>query len=121
MGLDIVSSDGKKCFHITYSNFAHMRGLFGAYYDESIYKRYISFEHVDESEIGNLNILLGHSDCDGLLTTDECKLLKECLFVDESLVKKLTPSYDYYIKRMYEFIDLVNYCADNPKITLDFG
>ena len=135
MGLDIYSSDGAKDFHITYISFSRMRAFFILHYGETLYQVYneilknlgfcndgVWFDLRDK--VGDLSILISHSDCDGKLTSDECKKLRECLFIDEYKIKALEYSNEEYrikmIGLMYEFIDLVNYAAEN-NVELIFG
>ena len=97
MGLDIVSSDWVCDFHIGYVGFFTMRTYFVLQLSKELYDDYRSLAHegydspVDEDAfseaIGDLYILLSHSDCDGELSVDECRRLKEVLFVDEDLIK----------------------------------
>lgn len=140
MGLDIVTSDYEKDFHIGYIGFSNMRAFFILHYDEESYYNYCNvlrglLRPTPESEalyqkifekIDNLSILIDHSDCDGELTSDECKKLLPCLFVDEDKINGVSSveNNEYYnriIGKMYEFIELVNYCASNDKIKLLFG
>lgn len=128
MGLDIFSSDEVKNFHIGYLSFSRMRAFFVLHYGETLYRVYdeilknlgycddgVWFDLCDK--IGDLSILISHSDCDGKLTSDECKKLRECLFIDENKIKSLEYSYEEYritmIGLMYEFIDLVDYAVEN--------
>ena len=140
MGLDIMTSDNKKNFHIGYIGFTIMRSLFILHYGKELYKDYnniceatlsLSNEFDDSynkllEKIGDLSILIDHSDCDGELTSDECKQLLPCLFVDEEKIKNKASieNQEYLnrmIKNMYEFIDLIDYCAKNNNIKLIFG
>lgn len=141
MGLDIRSSDDEKHFHIGYIGFSSLRSYFILHYSKDLYNDYedilksvtlFSYESsVDEDEfsskLGDLDILISHSDCDGELTSKECKLLKPCLFVDEDKIKSLekygnNPEYnDRIIGMMYDFIDLVEYSANNDDVKLLFG
>ena len=135
MGLDIFSSDGVKSFYSSYISFSRMRAFFVLHYGETLYHVYdeilknlgycedrIWFDLCDK--IGDLSILISHSDCDGKLTPDECKKLRECLFVDEDKIKASEYSNDEYrtnmIKLMYEFIDLIDYAVKN-NVELIFG
>lgn len=135
MGLDIFSSDDVKSFYISYISFSRMRGFFVLHYGETLYHVYdeilknlgycedrIWFDLCDK--IGDLSILISHSDCDGKLTLDECKKLRKCLFVDEDKIKASEYSSDEYrinmIKLMYEFIDLIDYAVKN-NVELIFG
>lgn len=139
MGLDIVTSDYEKDFHITYFGFSNMRAFFILHYDEESYYNYQEVLRGliipnPESEalyqkifqkIDDLSILIDHSDCDGELTSSECKSLQRCLFVDEDKIKKVYSGNLEYAERMiqlmYEFIELVKYCANNDEIKLLFG
>lgn len=135
MGLDIYSSDEVKSFHIGYLSFSRMRAFFVLHYGETLYHVYdeilknlgfcddeVWFGLCDK--VGDLSILISHSDCDGELTSDECKKLRECLFIDEHKIKSLEYSYEEYrikmIGLMYEFIDLVDYAVEN-NVELIFG
>lgn len=136
MGLDIISSDGVKHFHIGYFGFTHMRSYFVLHYGRDLYDDYqkliewstrITWSDSDipcpvneddfQDKIGDLSILVNHSDCDGELTPSECEKLIKVLFVDEDKIKELevgNPKYrSNIIKQMYEFIKLVEYSADN--------
>lgn len=140
MGLDIWTNDDSKTFHIGYIGFSTMRAFFILHYDEESYYNYKTvlrelLRPTMESEalyqkifekIGDLSILIDHSDCDGELTSDECKKLLPCLFVDEEKInsQSTVENNEYYnriIKAMYDFIDMVNYCADNDDVILIFG
>ena len=136
MGLDIYSSDGAKDFHITYISFSRMRAFFILHYGETLYQVYneilknlgfcndgVWFDLRDK--VGDLSILISHSDCDGELSSDECKLLINSLFVDEEKIKSLSYADEEYrnrmIRLMYEFITLIRYCAENDDVELIFG
>ena len=141
MGLDIWSSDDEKHFHIGYIGFSTVRSYFILHYSIELYNDYedilkavtlFSYESsVDEDEfqskLGDLDILISHSDCDGELTSSECKQLLPCLVVDEDKITSLekysnNPKYnDRIIKLMYDFIDLVEYCAKDSSVKLIFG
>ena len=142
MGLDIVSSDNKKSFHIGYFGFTRMRGYFVLGKSEELYEDYEEIEgasmawipsecrSVNEEEfyndIGDLSILIKHSDCDGKLTSEECKLLKKELIIDEKKIRSLenynnNPKHcEGVLKLMTEFTDLINYCAENDSVELIF-
>ena len=141
MGLDIWTSDDKKNFHIGYIGFTKMRSFFVRHYGKELYDDYEEIVKatmafipaetvVDEDEfykqIGDLSILINHSDCDGELSSEECQVLKSCLFVDEEKIRSLkiynnNPEYvERMIKKMYEFIDLINYSA-TENVKLIFG
>lgn len=139
MGLDIWSSDDTKNFHIGYMGFNRMRSFFILHYSKKLFEDYntilratikwdektdVIFDELLE-EIGDLSILINHSDCDGELSSDECKKLKSCLFVDDDKIKSvLSGNIEYadrIIKLMYEFIDMVEYCAKHENIELIFG
>lgn len=143
MGLDIYSSDDIKNFHIGYMGFSTMRSLFILHYSKKLFNDYntilratikwdekadVIFNELLE-EIGDLSILIDHSDCDGELTSDECKKLKPCLIVDEDKIKSvLSEDKEYNIgyvgrlnKLMYDFIDIVDYCAKHDNVKLIFG
>ena len=57
----------------------------------------------------------------------ECKKLLPCLHIDEEKIKNSegyenNPEYtERIIKLMYEFKDLISYCAENPEVKLLFG
>lgn len=139
MGLDICSSDDTKNFHISYMGFSTMRSFFILHYGKKLFEDYNTIlratikwdERVDViydkllEEIGDLSILVDHSDCDGELTSDECKRLRKCLVVDEEKIKsELSKNIEYIdrtIKVMYEFIDLIDYCAEHDDVILIFG
>ena len=143
MGLDIFSSDDEKSFHIGYIGFSTMRSYFIIHYSVDLFKDYntilratIRFSNeLDDiydnllEKIGDLSILIDHSDCDGELTSDECKKLKPCLIVDEDKIKSvLSENKEYnmeYVDRMtglmYDFIDIVDYCAEHDDVKLIFG
>ena len=135
MGLDIFSSDDVKSFYISYTGFSRMRAFFVLHYGETLYCVYDiiikNLGYCDDrvwfdlcNKIGDLSILISHSDCDGKLTPNECKKLKECLFIDEDKIKASEYSSDEYrtnmIKLMYEFIDLIDYAVEN-NVELIFG
>ena len=139
MGLDIWSSDDTKNLHIGYMGFNRMRSFFILHYSKKLFEDYntilratikwdektdVIFDELLE-EIGDLSILINHSDCDGELSSDECKKLKSCLFVDDDKIKSvLSGNIEYadrIIKLMYEFIDMVEYCAKHENIELIFG
>ena len=137
MGLDIWTSDRELDFHIGYFGFTRMRAFFVLHYGESLYNDYeeiikstmaLKEPAIDEDKfcekVGDLNIILEHSDCDGELSSQECKLLKPCLFVEEEAILKIYPNHEYanrIIQLMYEFIDLIKYCASNSDVKLIFG
>ena len=148
MGLDIYSSDEKEHFHIGYFSFTFMRSYFILPYGRDLYDDYRWFirwlgslgrcsEHcpLDEREfeerIGDLSILINHSDCDGILTSVECKKLLPCLKIDKDLlinalgdlegVDNPVESADDWIKTMNGFISIVKYCAENDDVILEFG
>lgn len=137
MGLDIMSSDDEKWFSIGYISFSRMRSFFILHYDEESYYDYNQIlmsrrsSEVDMlydkifNKIGDLSILIDHSDCDGRLTSEECKLLRPCLFVDEDKINSisLVENNEYFnriIHKMYEFIELVEYSIDE-NVDLLFG
>ncbi len=138
MGLDIYSSDDTKNFHISYMGFTTMRSFFILHYSKKLFEDYntilatikwdekadVIFDELLE-EIGDLSILVNHSDCDGELSSDECKKLRKCLVVDEEKIKSvLSENIEYVdrtIKVMYEFIDLIDYCAERDDVILIFG
>ena len=138
MGLTICSSDDTKNFNIGYIGFSKMRSFFILHYSKKLFEDYntilatiiwdektdVIFDELLE-EIGDLSILINHSDCDGELSSDECKKLKSCLFVDEDKIKSvLSGNIEYadgIINVMYEFIDMVEYCAKHENIELIFG
>lgn len=116
-----------------------MRSFFILHYSKKLFEDYntilratikwdektdVIFDELLE-EIGDLSILINHSDCDGELSSDECKKLKSCLFVDDDKIKSvLSGNIEYadrIIKLMYEFIDMVEYCAKHENIELIFG
>ena len=136
MGLDITSSDNEKSFRIGYLSFTVMRSFFVLHYSKELYYKYreiidrLGFCSDEEWEnvynnVNNLDILLKHSDCDGELSSDECKLLINSLFVDEEKIKSLSYADEEYrnrmIRLMYEFITLIRYCAENDDVELIFG
>ena len=139
MGLDIYSSDDTKNFHIGYIGFSTMRSFFILHYSKKLFEDYntilratikwdekadVIFDELVE-EIGDLSILINHSDCDGELSSDECKKLRKCLAVDEEKIKSVSSGNiecaDRTIKLMYEFIDLIDYCAEHDDVILIFG
>ncbi len=139
MGLDIWSSDDTKNFHISYMGFSTMRSFFILHYGRKLFEDYNAILRAtmkwDEKadviydklleEIGDLIILVDHSDCDGKLTSDECKRLQKCLVVDEEKIKSvLSENIEYVdrtIKVMYEFVNLIDYCAERNDVELIFG
>ena len=140
MGLDIYSSDDEKNFHIGYIGFSNMRSFFILHYSRESYEDYMLIlratirwdDNADKlfdgicANVGDLSILLAHSDCDGELTSDECKQLLPCLFVDEDKIRaeSSVENNEYFermIKLMHEFIDLIKYCADHDDVKLIFG
>lgn len=130
MGLDIITSDDGMDFHISYLRFTNMRAFFILHYSEDAYYDYrfiidsvlnpiteinVRYQRVFE-KIGDLRILVDHSDCDGELTPDECGKLRPCLFVDEEKIHSVTANTEYAndtIELMYSFIELVEYSIDN--------
>ena len=137
MGLDIISSDEVRHFRIGYISFSNMRSYFILHYGRKLFDDYntilratlkwdekadVIFDELLE-EIGDLSILINHSDCDGELSSDECKKLKSCLFVDEEKIKSLSTvqNHENMINNMYEFIELIDYCAEHKDIKLIFG
>lgn len=139
MGLDIYTTDDEKNFHIGYISFSNMRGFFILAHDETSYKIYntilknlfmpqIEINELYDiifSQIGDLKILIDHSDCDGTLTPEECRKLKPFLIVDEEKIMSVSKveNLGYYkriIEKMYRFIDLVDYAAVN-NVDLIFG
>ena len=139
MGLDIYSSDDTKNFHIGYMGFSRMRSFFILHYSRKLFEDYntilratikwdekadVIFDELLE-EIGDLSILINHSDCDGELSSDECKKLRKCLVVDEEKIKSVLSGNIEYADRtinvMYEFIDLIDYCAEHDDVILIFG
>lgn len=139
MGLDIMSSDDEKNFHIGYISFSTMRSLFILHYSTECYNDYNNvlrgiMHPTSETErlynkiftvVGDLSILIDHSDCDGRLTSSECKQLRPCLFVDEEKIhnESTVENNEYYnhiISKMYEFIELVDYSIDYD-VDLIFG
>lgn len=146
MGLDIWSSDYVKDFHIGYIGFKNMRGLFILPYGVDLYGDYLKWakwstqiiwgringscpidEYKFNEEIGDLSILIYHSDADGELSSDECKKLINTLSINEELIRKTVlyfndESYvEDLIKRMYEFKKLIEYCAEHDDVKLIFG
>ena len=139
MGLVIYSSDDIIEFHIGYVGFSLIRTYFVLHYGKEAYDDYMKILRwtlclsgdpcpvdVDEFErkVGDLTILLTHSDCDGELSSDECKRLRECLFVDEDRIRELHPNpevTDMRIRTMHEFIKVIEYCADRDDVKLLFG
>ena len=144
MGLDIWSSDDTKNFHIGYIGFSRMRSYFILHYSVDLFKDYntilratisVSSNELDDiydnllEKIGDLSILIDHSDCDGELTSNECKKLKPCLIVDEDKIKSVLSENKEYnmeyvdrvIRLMYDFIDIVDFCAGDDDVTLIFG
>lgn len=144
MGLDIWSSDYVKHFHIGYMGFTNMRSLFILPYGVDVYRDYLKWikevtqiwsnnwkcpsdEDKFKEEIGDLSILINHSDADGELSSDECKKLINTLSINEELIKKTelyfnNESYiEDLIKRMYEFKELIEYCAEHNEVKLIFG
>ena len=137
MGLDIYSSDDTKNFHIGYIGFSTMRSFFILHYSKKLFEDYntilcatikwdekadVIFDKLLE-EIGDLSILINHSDCDGELSSDECKKLRKCLVVDEEKIKSLSTvqNYENMINTMYEFIDLIDYCAEHDDMGFYLG
>ena len=137
MGLDIYSSDDTKNFHIGYTRFSTMRIFFILHYSKKLFEDYntllratikwdekadVIYDELLE-KIGDLSILINHSDCDGELSSDECKKLRKCLVVDEEKIKSLSAVHNYenLINTMYEFIDLIDYCAEHDDVILIFG
>lgn len=141
MGLDIVCTNldkyEEKHFHISYIGFTNMRKYFVLHYGNDLYDRYEEIIRLslngkvgnDESfydEIGDLNICICHSDCDGELTSNECNKLKKVLFIDEEKIRnhenyKNNPEYaEKMINTMYEFKELVEYCAEYKNSKLEF-
>lgn len=123
MGLDIFSDDEKMNYYSGYITFAHIRGLFAAHYDTSLYREYVLMNPIPLDNVGDLAIILEHSDVDGELTSQECQKLLPCLLIDEELVQSIvnTDKADWFIEKMYEFRNIVQYCAENPQVKLIFG
>lgn len=139
MGLSIYSSDDEKNFYIGYIGFNTMRSFFILYYGKELYDDYNTIlratriwdENADKlfdgicANVGDLSILLAHSDCDGELTSDECKQLLPCLFIDEDKIRaestvENNEYFERWIKTMYDFIDLIKYCAEHDNVKLIF-
>lgn len=133
MGLDIITSDKRKTFHSGYISFSLMRSYFVLPYGRvlyGVYAKIIKFQPVSNEcyddfleKIGDLSILIDHSDCDGELSSDECKRLLPALTVDEDKISRLDHAEDrkkQIIERMYDFIDLVRYCSEHDDIKLLF-
>ena len=139
MGLSIVTSDYEKDFNIGYIGFTTMRSYFVLCYNSSLYEDYqelmkynvrcwyddvecpIDVDKLDE-QLGDLRILTWHSDCDGELTSDECKKLLPCLKIEEELISSTLGEYNYRtVKKMHEFKELIKYCASHDDVKLLFG
>lgn len=139
MGLSIVTSDYEKDFNIGYIGFATLRAYFVLCYNPSLHYSYqelmkyydrcwydelecpIDVDKLDE-QLGDLRILIWHSDCDGELTSEECKKLLPYLKIDESLISSTLGEYNYRtVKLMHEFKELIKYCAENNEVKLLFG
>ena len=137
MGLEIMTSDNEKSFRIGYFGFSFIRRFFLLHYGTEVHDEYMVllrnltfdpegvffFTEKFYEKIGDLSILIDHSDCDGELTSEECRKLKPCLFVDEDRIIKSLPDFnkpEKYFPLMYEFIELISYCADNPEVKLIF-
>ena len=139
MSLDIRTSDGQLDFHIGYVGFTRMRSFFILHYGKDVYEDYnyifMMIKPSDELDrlfedllikIGDLGILINHSDCDGELTSKECKQLLPYLCVDEDKINQASTVdnntyYNRIISMMYDFIELVKYCASNDDVKLIFG
>ena len=144
MGLCLVTSDDKKSLAIGYFTFSHMRSYFILSYKEKWYSYYrqelvksvddfcsdttISAREIAEDllfqkEMGDLNILINHSDCGGELTYEECVKLRPALKINKGRMEKYITGdrdVDFYISYMEDFIELIDYCIDNH-VTLLFG
>lgn len=139
MGLDIITTDNERHFHIGYIGFATLRAYFVLCYNPSLHHSYqeLMKYHVrcwyDELEcpidvdkldkrLGDLRILIWHSDCDGELTSEECKKLLPYLKIDEDLISSTLGEYNYRtVKKMHEFKALIKYCASYDDVKLLFG
>lgn len=143
MGLDIDSSDDEKHFHIGYIGFTIMRSLFILSHDKEKYEQYLKMvnsstfwgesDYTDDDwdifyeSLGDLSILINHSDVDGILTSDECKgLLNELnididkIYNDSTIAENNPNACNKYINSMREFKDIVKYAAEN-NVNLIFG
>lgn len=138
MGLDIISEDGKKSFHITYFGFTNMRLNFLLSQDILLYEAYKllmrTYIMIERNELiddldeiiqkhtpNDLLILINHSDVDGELSPLECERLFEILNVDENLIRIYQPeNYEGIVKKMYEFLDILKYGFEND-VKLIFG
>ena len=139
MGLDIITTDKERHFHIGYIGFNTLRSYFILCYNPSLHETYqeltkyycrcwgdesecpIDIDKLDE-QLGDLRILIWHSDCDGELTSEECKNLLPCLKIDEDLISSTLGEYnDRTVKLMHEFKELITYCAEHDDVKLIFG
>ena len=132
MGLDIHSSDRKMNFHIGYIGFSIMRAFFVLPYGDDAFLEYrnamatlyMAFSNDFHDAVGDLIILIDHSDCGGRLDSQECQKLIKCLKIDEDKIRHLDfkdkDRLEIYIRKMYDFRDIVNYCAENKEVELIF-
>lgn len=138
MSLDIITTDEKMNFHIGYIGFTTMRGYFVLCYNQNLYRiwRELMKYHVRcwhdkrecpidvddlDKQLGDLRILIWHSDCDGELTSEECKKMLPCLKIDEELISSTLGEYNQRtVKQMREFKELIKYCAENDNVKLLF-
>ena len=136
MGLEVYALDNEHSFHIGYIGFTQMRQFFvlslygwGLYEDYRKLSKYMTESFINckndnlcpidvdsfSTSLGDLDILIGHSDCDGRLTVEECCKLKPVLKIDkelihETIVYENNPEYvDRLIQKMKEFKQLVDY------------
>lgn len=129
MGLDLYAKGCELKFHIGYMRFADLRtAIVKAAYDAEMYRMYHAgchypFKGFTEAETyywnnhcnDDLDLLIWHSDCDGVLKSGQCKKIYNAM-------KDLClDSEDDWIKEKFaELKTIIKWCADNRK-TLVFG
>jgi len=127
MGLDLRANDyPNEPLHIGYIGFGIVRKQIAKSYNEELgklyEKTYSMFDNQLTEEEGSryneicdddLDILLNHSDCDGKLTTQECK----------KIIKSLNKfEFQYpdewrqdYKEKYYVLKDMIDWCAKNRR------
>ena len=128
MGLDLYTKT-RKGLAISYSLFGHLRqAIVRAAYDivmqndyEDLYKYpYRDFDAIDTGYWNahcndDLDLLIWHSDCDGTLSSNECKRIYGALKDLELLAE------DEFYKDAYEKLrNIIRHCAESGE-TLIFG
>ena len=123
MGLDITHN----AFHGSYSSFNRLRkdiaevwgGSYPPHSDPKLDNRYVYFpENMDEQS--GMAIFMGHSDCDGEISSSDCKKVADEL---EEILPKLK-HLDNGLRSSYSILEqFINGCrlAHSNNETLEFG